>query len=164
MDDFETFRTSREKMDPSSRKLSEQQWQQAYSAYCSSRERVGVAGKSTSSGSGSGKKRRQSKKTSSEHASSRSGSRLTTADLRQRVREQSAYAELRMLVNFLAWGAIVVFILIAVVSMSFYTSVSAALVALLWGVAQVIGVSAARLLVQVLIDLPDIALYRSLQE
>lgn len=160
MDDFETFRTSREKMDPSSRKLSERQWQQAYSAYCSSRERVGAGAKSKSSNQA--KKHRHSKKTSVEHASSSAG--LTPANLRQRVREQSAYAELRMLVDFLAWGAIVVFILIAVVSMSFYTSMPAALVALLWGVVQVIGVFVARSLVQVLIDLPDIALYRSLQE
>ncbi|GEM_PF-4388531 len=40
MKDFETFKATREKMDPSTRKNSKYQWEKAYEAYRSSRERV----------------------------------------------------------------------------------------------------------------------------
>jgi hypothetical protein len=53
--------------------------------------------------------------------------------------------------------------MIAVVSMIFYTSAPVAIIALLRAGVQIIGVVVARLLVHVLIDIPDIALHQSLR-
>jgi hypothetical protein len=163
MDDFETFKASREKMDPTSRKMSEHQWQQAYAAYRSSRERVSGGGEASSSPKG-GKRRRSSKSTGATRGSHRPSSISELGLLRHTVRQQSAYADLRLIIDILAWVAVAMVVLVAVVSLFFYTSVPAALIAILWAGVQVIGIVVARLLVQVLIDLPDIALYRSLQE
>jgi hypothetical protein len=80
------------------------------------------------------------------------------------VRQQSAYADLRLIIDILAWVVIAVFILIAVVSMFFYTSAPVAIIALLWAGVQIIGVVVARLLVHVLVDIPDIALYQAIQK
>jgi len=161
MDDFETFKASREKMDPTSRKMSEHQWKQSYTAYRSARERVGGSGASSE---GKSNKRRHSKAPSSARGSHRPSSVSELGALRHAVREQSAYADLRLIVDILAWVAIAVVALAGVVTLFYYTSVPAAVVSLLGAAVQIIGVLVARLLVQVLIDIPDIALYRSLQE
>jgi len=162
MDDFETFKASREKMDLTSRKMTEHQWKQAYAAYCNARERVGG---SSASSEGKAKKRRHSKTAAVARGAHRPSSVSELGALRRRVREQSAYTDLRLIVDILAWAAIVVFVLLGMVSMFFYTSVpAAAVIALLWAVVQVIGVVLVRLLVHVLIDIPDIALYQSLQD
>ena len=42
MEDFESFKASRVKMDPSSRQMTDHQWKQSYAAYQSARERVGA--------------------------------------------------------------------------------------------------------------------------
>jgi hypothetical protein len=166
MDDFETFKTSRVKMDPSSRKMTDHQWKQSYAAYRSARERVGVGSVSV----GKAKRRRKSKSVNSSGSeSSLRGARGPSTvsglgNLRQVVRQQSAYADLRLIIDILAWVAIALFILIAVVSMFFYTSAPVAIIALLWAGVQIIGAVLVRLLVHVLVDIPDIALYQSLQK
>ena len=84
------------------------------------------------------------------------------SNLRQLVRQQSAYADLRLMIDILAWVAIALFLMIAVISMFFYTSAPVAIMSLLWAGVQIIGVVVARLLVHVVLDIPDIALHRSL--
>ena len=42
MEDFESFKASRVKMDPSSRQMTDYQWKQSYAAYQTARERVGA--------------------------------------------------------------------------------------------------------------------------
>ena len=166
MEDFESFKASRIKMDPSSRQMTDHQWKQSYAANQSARERVGA-------GSGSeGKviKRKKSRSTSSfDPNDSLRGSQQSSVvsdlgNLRQVVRQQSAYSDLRLVIDILAWVSIAVFILIAVVSMFFYTSAAGAIISLLWAGIRIIGVVVARLLVHVLVDIPDIALHQSLQK
>lgn len=159
MDDFETFKASREKMDPSSRKMSEQQWKQAYAAYCSARERVSGGGTSKE---GKSSKRRRAKSAASARGTHSPSSISELGQLRQTVRNQSAYADLRLIIDILAWIAISLVVLAAMVTLFYYTSVPAAIASLLGAAVQVIGIVLLRLLVAVLIDLPDIALYRSL--
>ena len=166
MEDFESFKASRIKMDPSSRQMTDHQWKQSYAANQSARERVGA-------GSGSeGKviKRQKSKSTNSSdlksslRASQQLGAVSDLSNLRQVVRQQSAYSDLRLIIDILAWVSIAVFILITVVSMFFNTSAAGAIISLLWAGVQIIGVVVARLLVHVLVDIPDIALHQSLQK
>jgi hypothetical protein len=166
MDDFETFKSSRVKMDPSSRKMTGHQWKQSYAAYRSARERVGAG--SVSMGKASRRRKSKSVSSSDSESSLRASQGPSTVsdlgNLREVVRQQSAYADLRLIIDILAWVAIAVFILIAVVSMFFYTSAPIAIIALLWAGVQIIGVVVARLLVHVLVDIPDIALYQALQK
>ena len=166
MEDFETFKASRVKMDPSSRQMTDHQWNQSNAAYQSARERVGAG-----SGSEDEVNKRQKSKSmySSNPKGSLMGSRKSSAvsdfgNLRQLVRQQSAYSDLRLIIDILAWVSIAVFILIAVVSMYFYTSAGGAMISLLWAGVQIIGVVVARLLVHVLVDIPDIALHQSFQK
>lgn len=161
MDDFETFKASREKMDPTSRKMSEHQWQQAYNAYRKARKRV--SGSSSDSGEPLKKRTRSKSKSAGSGVQSASGF-ADSSRLRRLVRDQSAYADLRLMVDILAWVAIGVVILAGVVIIFYSTSVPVALASLLSRSVQVIGIIVARLLIQVLIDIPDIALYRMLRE
>ena len=166
MEDFESFKASRIKMDPSSRQMTDHQWKQSYAANRSARERVGISADSD----GRGNKRRKSKSANSSDDASliRGSQRPSTvsgpSNLRQLVRQQSAYSDLRLIIDILAWVSIAVFILIAVVSMFFNTSAAGAIISLLWAGIQIIGVVVARLLVHVLVDIPDIALHQSLQK
>jgi hypothetical protein len=165
IDDFETFKAAREKQDPASRKMSESQWQQAYSAYVKSRERVSSGKKER--GASAGHRSRRSSGSSSSSSSPESSSRPTYAvpstaapELRNAVRASSAYSDLRLLVNSLAWVAIGIVVLAAAVKLVYYTNVSAALVALLDAAVGVIGIVGLRLLIHVVIDIPDIALHQ----
>ena len=166
MEDFDSFKASRVKMDPSSRQMTDHQWKQSYAAYQTSRERVGVGPGSQSKVN----KRQKLKSTNSsdprnlQGASQQLGVVTDLNNLRQVVRQQSAYSDLRLIVDILAWVSIAVFILIAVVSMFFYTSSAGTIISLLWAGVQIIGVVVARLLVHVLVDIPDIALHQSLQK
>ena len=79
------------------------------------------------------------------------------------VRAESAYADLRLMINLLAWillGAVVIVALLQVIVVS---SLVAFCVALLTGAIQALGVVLFKLIVHVLIDIPDIALYRASQ-
>ena len=169
MDDFDTFKATREKMDPSTRKLSEHQWQQAYAAYRHARGRVtsGAGGSSEPKSGASTKKRRRSSAAASQ-AVGRGAHRPSTvselAQLRHIVREKSAYADLRLIIDIMAWLVIAVVVLAGVLTLLYYTSVPATLASILGTCVQVIGVVVARLLVQVFIDIPDIALYRLQRE
>lgn len=164
MDDFDTFKASREKMDPSSRKMSDRQWQKAYAAYRSARERVGGSGGSDSSGKSRRRAKASASASSSAHGSHGLSGGSELGQLRRVVRDQSAYADLRLIVDILAWIAIGIVVLAAVVTLFYYTSVPASIVSLLGAAVQVIGIVLARLLVQVFIDIPDIALHRSVRE
>ena len=166
MEDFVSFKASRVKMDPSSRLMTDHQWKQSYAANQTARERVGVG-----PGPQSKVNKRQKLKSAnlsdprnSSRASQQLGAVFDLSNLRQVVRQQSAYSDLRLIIDILAWVSIAVFILIAVVSIFFYTSAAGAIISLLWAGVQIIGVVAARLLVHVLVDIPDIALHQSLQK
>lgn len=166
MEDFESFKASRLKIDPSSRQMTDHQWKQSYAANRSAHERVGIS----SDLEGKGKKRRKSKSANSSDDESliRGSQRPSTVSgpsyLRQLVRQQSAYADLRLIIDILAWVAIALFLMIAVISMFFYTSAPVAIMALLYAGVQIIGVIVVRQLVHVVVDIPDIALHRSLQK
>lgn len=166
MEDFESFKASRVKMDPSSRQMTDHQWKQSYAANQSARERVGAG----SASDGIVNKRQKSKLKnsfdfkSSLRTSQQLGAVSDLSNLRQVVRQQSAYSDLRLIIDILACVSIALFILIAVFSMFFYTSAASAIISLLWAGIQIIGVVVARLLVHVLVDIPDIALHQSLQK
>ena len=165
MENFETFKASRLKIDPSSRHMTDHQWKQSYTAHRSARERVGTG---SDSGAKANKRRKSKSANSSDaetsiRASQRQSTFSDTGNLRQVVRQQSAYGDLRVIIDILAWVTIAVLIMIAVVSMIFYTSAPVAIIALLRAGVQIIGVVVARLLVHVLIDIPDIALHQSLR-
>ena len=166
MEDFETFKASRLKIDPSSREMTDHQWKQSYAANRSARERVGIISNTEVKSN----KRRKSKSVHSSDSESliRGSHRLSTvsgpSNLRQVVRQQSAYSDLRLIIDILAWVAIALFLMIAVISMFFYTSAPVAIMSLLWAGVQIIGVIVVRLLVHVVLDIPDIALHQSLQK
>lgn len=156
MEDLESFKEARLKMDPTARKMSAGQWQRAYEAHQRAKERVGSSrrdGEDSSDGGGIPKRR-----ASRRGATGRRGGDM--GSLRQRVREQSAYSDLRLIVDILAWLAIGVVVLTALVPLFFNTPIPVSLVAVLNAVIGVISIIVARLLVQVLIDIPDIALFR----
>ncbi|TVP78458.1 MAG: hypothetical protein EA353_08300 [Puniceicoccaceae bacterium] len=158
MDDFESFKAARLKMDPSARKMSDAKWAQAYDAHLRAKDRVGGSQEAGSAGT---RKKRRSRGARGGQGS-RSG-RSHAHSLRQLVREQSAYGDLRLIVDILAWVAIGGVVLSGLVTLFYYTSVPAALIASLNAVVGVIAIVVARLLIQVIIDLPDIALYRAVQ-
>lgn len=154
MKDFDEFKASREKMDPAARKMTDHQWQQAYEAYCRTRRR------SRRSGSGSDRSRSHSRGGGSagrgSHAPSASSS---SAQLKQEVRRQSAYADLRLVVDVLAWVAVGLVVLIALIRiLGTYDFSFVSL--LLGGAFKLLMVFVIRMLAHVLIDIPDIALYR----
>ena len=166
MEDFESFKASRLKMDPSSRQMTDHQWKQSYAANQTARQRVGVV---TSSPIKVNKRQKLNSTNLSDprdslRASQQLGAVSDLSNLRHFVRQQSAYSDLRLIIDILAWVSIALFILIAVVSMFFYTSAAGAIISLLWAGVQIIGVVVARLLVHVLVDIPDIALHRSSQK
>ena len=152
MDTFENFKSSRLKMDPSSRNMSENQWNQAYAAHLTSRERVG-----------NNNSRRRVKKENSKPGTHTPPNLSELGLLRYNVRKQSAYADLRLIVNYIAWIAMVLVIFATIVSLFYYTSSSASIVLVLKAIIQVLGIIILRLLIHVLIDIPDIALYKVLR-
>lgn len=162
MEDLESFKEARLKMDPTARKMSAGQWKRAYEAHLEAKKRVGNGrhdSPDSYDGSGSSKEGRGT----SSRASRRRFSGRQKGDmgsLRKRVREQSAYSDLRLIIDVLAWIAIAVVVLTALVPLFSNMPVPVSLLAVLNAAIGVIAVIVVRLLVQVLIDLPDIALYR----
>lgn len=158
MNDFETFKASREKIDPSARKFSQAQWEKAYVAYRSSRERVMEATDSAQSNKEHGPmKRRRSEsnaKSGRGYASPSQG-----VELRNEIRHKSAYSDLRMTIDLLTWITLGLVVLSGALRLLYYTNVSAALVAIIQAVILVVTVVALRLLAHVIIDIPDIALH-----
>ena len=151
MDTFENFKSSRQKMDPSSRNLSEHQWNQAYAAYLTSRERVGENNSS----------RRLVKKKNSKPGTHAPSNVSDLGLLRHTVRNQSAYADLRSIVNCFGWIAMVLVISATIVSLFYYTSYIASVVLVLKAILQVLGIVILRLLIHVLLDIPDILLFKA---
>lgn len=160
MEDFERFKEVRLKMDPTARKMSAAEWKRAYETHLKAKKRAS-------------RNRWDSQEAGGHSKSSRSrGSRSRGAAygdpdlsaLRRVVRGQSAYADLRLIVDVLAWAAFAVVILSALVVLFFNSPIPVSLGALLDAVLGVVGILAARLLAQVFIDIPDIALYRTICE
>lgn len=160
MDDFETFKSSRLKMDPSARRLSDDQWQQAFDAHIRAKQRVGSG--ATSGEATASKRRRRSG--SSHSQSSRTSDAGDANSLRYTVRQQSSYRDVRLFIDVFAWTATGIVVLSSIASMLYYTSVPAALANLLGGVLQVLLILALRLLAQVVVDIPDLTLYRMIHE
>ncbi|HKK18027.1 MAG TPA: hypothetical protein VJ952_05025 [Opitutales bacterium] len=159
MQDFETFKASREKVDPSCRKFSERQWQKAYAAYCSSRERVSDGGH-VKTGESS-KRRRGSNR---ERSAPTNYAHSPVVRLRNELRQNSAYGDLRTVVDILAWVAIGLVVLAGGLRLAFYTDGSVALAALLDTAVQVLGIAVLRFLAHAVIDIPDIALYKHISK
>lgn len=159
MDDFETFKVSREKIDPSARKFSQAQWDKAYAAYRSSRERVKEATGSTHADKGHDSSKRRKNGSRGYSSGNFSTTQSPLADLRNEVRHKSAYSDLRMMIDLLAWIALGLVVLSGALKLLYYTNVPAALVAILEAVILVVLVVALRLLAHVIIDIPDIALH-----
>ncbi len=153
MKDFETFKESREKMDPSAKKMTDHQWQQAYAAYCSSRQRVRGSDRGSAKAERASTRRSRSERRTASYAN-------PVNQLKSRIRAESAYADVRMVVDLLAWVAIGLIVLAGGVKLVYYTAASAALVAILSAGLQVLSVIVLRLLLHVVIDIPDIALQR----
>lgn len=167
MKDFETFKESRFKVDPSARNLSEQQWQQAYVAYRKSRKRVGRSQETLSDDSVSGvdSKRSRNGQRSRRKGEAADRSFLNTRHLLiEQIRANSAYAELRMLVDTLAWVATGLVLLGLVIKFYFFSAVLGLLTALFAGILQLIAVFAVRKLFQVLLDIGDLAIERKQRE
>lgn len=159
MRSFESFKAKRERMDPSSRKLTSSQWQQAYAAYRSSRERVHGRIEENDEASES------TQKTSLPPAGMHVPSTVSaTTQLRKKIREESAYADLRTLIDLIAWGVIGLTVLIASFQVASMNDTAAVLLAVGDGLLSVTVVVVVRLLIHIIIDIPDVGLYRIAQE
>lgn len=101
MKSFDEFKESREKMDPSARKMNEHQWEQAYEAYQRVRGRGQSVEESTAEDSRSLPTGRR-----------RSNGGKQTTQLRHLVRGRTAYANERRTVDTLYWVAVAVLVLI----------------------------------------------------
>ena len=156
MKKFEDFRRSREKMDPSTRKLSEHQWGQAYAAYCSARENS-RGGRSSAAKDGSQRRRNSSSAAGMHGPSTLSASGV----LKAHIRAESAYADLRLIVNLLSWVILATILIITILQGMLFPLPGATSIALLSGAIKALGVVVLRLVVHVIIDIPDVALYRA---
>lgn len=166
MKDFETFKQSRSKTDPSSKSLSDAQWQQAYAAYCASRERVGRKRGSKSEASAEAPLGRSRRSKRSRGRGETSPNRFLNPRqlLIERLRANSAYSELRMLVDTLALVATGLILVGLVIKFYFFTAVLGLLAALFGGFLQLIVVFALRKLAQVLVDVADLLVERKQRE
>lgn len=88
----------------------------------------------------------------------------STAQLRRQIRQNSAYTELRTIVDVLAWAAMAIIIFNALLKMSLMVEVYATVSVLIEGLLGVLVAFVLKQLIQVLIDIPDIALFRRVQE
>ncbi|MEN8829518.1 MAG: hypothetical protein ACN4GF_08745 [Lentimonas sp.] len=165
MKTFEDFVASREQLDPSARKMTEHQWEQAYAAYRSSRERVR---KPATSGESKGSGVSQSKRMQSSSVRSRGTHQASSATgasaLRQQVRAQSAYGDFRLMIDLLVWVVIGVIIVETLFKMSMMTNVYVTMSSLPEGAIGVLIAYISKHLIHVVIDIPDIALYQSQKE
>ena len=159
MKSFEEFKASREKMDPSTRKMSEHQWGQAYAAYCSSRDHA--RGGQPSSSKGGSLQRRRSSKSSSSQGMHTPSTVSAAGVLKAHIRAESAYADLRLMVNVLSWVILGAIVIVAILQGVAFSSPAVTGVALLSGAIQALAVVVLRLVVHVIIDIPDVALYRA---
>lgn len=155
MADLEQFKKERLRMDPSARKLSEAKWQRAYEAHLRAKERVGSSGGAR--GQRRSKSRRNESSVSGQESAGPASRRL------ERLREQSAYPELRGTVNLLTWVAIAVWVLSTLLNLLYgevmLVTFSSVLDAVFW----LLAIMLFRLLAPLLIDLADCVLYQVAQ-
>lgn len=172
MESLEEFKQSRLKIDPSARKLTEMQWEQAFEAYKTSRQRVGQTGQSSEEG-GSSRRSSSRKRSSSSrrHASGSSrasvqasASLTKTGLLKFQIQKASAYQDLRLLVNVLAYVLIALIVISVLFNIFVLPEILMAISILLTGLCQIVGVLILRMLIQALVDIPDILLYRATQD
>jgi len=152
MKDFDEFKASREKMDPSARKMTDRQWKQAYTAYRRTRERRRGSGRRHSS-----EEERGGGGTEPARRSAREGDRRS---LRERVRADSAYSEVRLAVDLLSWIALAVIAANVFAVFLYITSQAAFFSVLLESGLKAVAVVALRMLAHVVVDIPDITLFR----
>lgn len=153
MDDLETFKQSRLKMEPQSRKFTDAQWEKAYKAHLKAlkygnRKKISSKHSRTTSKSHS----------RSSESSTKSSSLPRTQKLRRTLRQRSAYSELRSLVDILNYSAIVLILFDALTfgtevgqSNSLFSSILSAFL-------KTIAVVLVRNFFQVVIDIADVAL------
>jgi len=131
---------------------------QAYAAYCSTREKS-RGGRSSVAKDGSPRRR------SSNHSSAtgvHAPSTLSASGaLKAHIRAESAYADLRLIVDLLSWVILATILIIAILEGMLFPLPAATGVALLTGAIKALAVVVLRLVVHVIIDIPDVALYRA---
>lgn len=159
MKDFETFKKQRQKDDPLAVKMSDDQWQEAYAAYRKSRKRV--------AGQRSDRKKQSEKRKSSRRRRGKSSSRSSPnnphsdskAAMIRRIRAESSYRELRILVDGLAWVAAGLILLGLLIEMLYPTAAAVLSSAILTTALQLIAVFGLRAMFQVLADVADLSLH-----
>jgi hypothetical protein len=164
MKSFEEFVESRQKMDPSSLRFNEHQWKQAYTAYLSARQRVREGGGDSASSNSGGTKRRRRNESKNSRGMHNPSVLSEAGILKAKIRQQSAYADLRLIIDVLAWFAMGVVVVIALLGMLGGFNAYSVLSALIEGVLGVLVVFVAKFLIHVIIDIPDVALYLEVRE
>ena len=164
MKTFEDFVASREQIDPSARKMTEHQWEQAYAAYRSSRERLKKSSSPAESKGGDKKSKRKQSSSARSRGTNQTSPTTGASALRQQVRAQSAYGDFRLIVDLLVWVVIGVIVVNALLKMSMMANVYVTMSSLLEGAIGVLIAFIAKHLIHVVIDIPDIALYQSQKE
>jgi len=81
--------------------------------------------------------------------------------LKAHIRAESAYADLRLIVNLLSWVILAAIIIITILQGMLLQLPGVTSLALLSGAIKALGVVVLRLVVHVIIDIPDVALYRA---
>ena len=152
MKSFKSFKSSRQKVDPMSRKMNQHQWEQAYDAYCSSRQRVSQPHSTDRLGINGGVK--------SKGPSHRPSALSSIGALRNDIRAISAYSEVRITINLLCWIAIGVTGISTVLKFLFYPGFDSQVLALLNGGGRVALLFVLKYLSQILIDTSDSSLFR----
>lgn len=77
------------------------------------------------------------------------------------VRAESAYADLRLMINLLSWVLLGGIVIVTILQGVLFSTPAATGVALLSGAIKAVAVVVLRLIVHVIIDIPDVALYRA---
>lgn len=171
MDSFEAFKESRLAMDPSTKKLTDHQWEQSYKAYLSSRKRVRATSQRSSSESNSedGSRRRRSSQRSGggkSHTTSKGqhlpASLTKAALLKHQIKQESAYQDLRLLLNVVVYVLMGLVVFRSLFQVFLYTSTLSVVSMLLDAALQIVLLLIGKWLLHVIIDIPDILLYREL--
>jgi hypothetical protein len=169
MESIAAFKKSRLAMDPSTQKLTDHQWEQAYEAYKLSRKRVRESSRQSSETSGKdGSRRRRSRSTSSRSRSAshqrshKFASMTKTALFKHRIQSDSAYQDLRLLIDVISYILMGLVAFSALSKIVAYSSMFSAASTLVDAIFQIILLLVGKWLINVLIDIPDILLFREL--
>lgn len=150
MEDFETFKAGRLRIDPSARNFNNRQWNEAYEAHRKSRQRVGQRADEHGPKKEASKRRKEVRRSGQKSASEDKHSRAF-----QSMHARSVYRDLRVLINALAWFAWAIIGLILIIKLLVYTSMPAVFLAFLSAALQVIAVFAFKILFKVGADAAD---------